>query len=266
MNAPPSRILPFVPFLSRRVILPPLFSRMHAQTPESLNVDSLNLMISDALCMVPRLTRPLTQIVADKTSGSPFFATEFLETLVNRSLLHHSESEGRWLWDEERITSSNITDNVLFLLQVKIGRLHVTIKEALKTASCFGTRIHASAIGYLAQSGGHPSIRAGMEQARREGLLVMASPSHYKFVHDKVRRGRSAGPARHDCLFWRSSPRDVIIFPEICLNPDLPRFPPRARRSRRPASTSSPPTGRARRATISPCSSSPSCRRATRTT
>lgn len=170
-------------------------SRTHT-TPESLNVDSLNLMISDALCMVPRLTRPLTRIVADKTSGSPFFATEFLETLVNRSLLHHSESESRWLWDEERITSSNITDNVLFLLQVKIGRLHVTIKEALKTASCFGTRVHTSAIGYLAESGGHPSIRAGIEQARREGLMVMAPPSHYKFVHDKVRE-RSTGPRRH---------------------------------------------------------------------
>jgi len=157
-----------------------------ALTLDGLNPEDLNVMISDTLCMFPRLCRPLSDIVFQKTKGNPFFALEFLRSLVEEGLLRHSHRVERWVWDTERIQSMDIAGNVLHLLSTKMANLSESIELALKVAACFGTSIKESVVGYLSSSSEYASIREGLERVVTEGFMVKLGSTGFKFVHENV--------------------------------------------------------------------------------
>ena len=64
-----------------------------------IDEQSVNLMISGILGIVPRLCQSLSSIVCRKTKGNPFFVQQFLRTLVDKDLLIYSLREKRWIWD-----------------------------------------------------------------------------------------------------------------------------------------------------------------------
>ena len=47
---------------------------------EGLNPKDLNVMISDALCMFPHISEPLSDITFQKTKCSPFFVLAFMRS------------------------------------------------------------------------------------------------------------------------------------------------------------------------------------------
>ncbi|KAL3822373.1 hypothetical protein ACHAXA_010851 [Cyclostephanos tholiformis] len=153
---------------------------------EGLNPKDLNTMISDALCMLPRISEPLSDIVFQKTKGNPFFALAFLRSLVDRGLLKHSTSMRTWFWDDDDVSSMDITDNVLHLLSRKLSRLSTKNQSALKVAACFGIKISAPVVSALSTNPDHSDIHNNLEQVVKEGLMIKVG-SEFKFVHDKVR-------------------------------------------------------------------------------
>jgi hypothetical protein len=68
---------------------------------EGLQPNDLNTMVSDTLCVFPRICEPLSDIVFQKTKGNPYFVVAFLRSLVDRGLLKYCVNARRWLWDEE---------------------------------------------------------------------------------------------------------------------------------------------------------------------
>ena len=46
-----------------------------------LNESDVNLLVSESLCMLPRLCRTLSEIVSRKTEGNPFFVQTFIRSL-----------------------------------------------------------------------------------------------------------------------------------------------------------------------------------------
>ena len=68
-----------------------------------LDQEDLNTMISDALCLYPRLCESLSAIVFQKTKGSPFFVLEFMQSLQSRGLLQYNFNQKRWVWNEDVI-------------------------------------------------------------------------------------------------------------------------------------------------------------------
>jgi len=153
---------------------------------EGLNSEDLNTMISDGMGMLPRICKPLSDIVFQKTKGNPFLVLQFLRSLVDEGLLEYSVQHRRWLWNQNRISSMEITGNVLHLLSSKMSSLSATIQLALKVSSCFGTKIKGSVIQYLSTYQEFSSIRNGLEQVVREGFMIKIGSSDFKFAHDKV--------------------------------------------------------------------------------
>ncbi|KAL7543351.1 hypothetical protein ACHAXR_012671 [Thalassiosira sp. AJA248-18] len=155
---------------------------------EGLNPEDLNTLVSDAMGMFPRICEPLSDIVYQKTKGNPFFVLEFLRSLVDGGLLKYNAKKRRWVWEEDRISSMDITGNVLYLLSSKMNGLSENIQSALKVAACFGIKIKESVVGYLSTDSDYSNIHDGLEQAVREGFMIkIMGTADFKFVHDKVR-------------------------------------------------------------------------------
>jgi predicted ATPase len=154
---------------------------------EGLNPNDLNTMISDALCMFPRISEPLSDIVFQKTKGNPFFVLAFMRSLVDRGLLEYSVNSRRWVWDEDDVSSMDITGNVLYLLSSKMSGLSTSTQTALKVAACFGIKTKESVVATLGIDPEHSHIRDELDQVVREGFMIKAGNSDFKFVHDKVR-------------------------------------------------------------------------------
>lgn len=152
-----------------------------------LNQEDLNTMISDALCLFPRICKPLSDIVFQKTKGNPFFALEFMESLRTRGLLRYNHQLKRWVWNESIIRSEEITDNVQYLLSSKLNGLPGNIQGLLKVLACFGTTTSEVLIGYLGETIEYSTIRDSLEHAINDGFVEKDGQSGFKFVHDKVR-------------------------------------------------------------------------------
>ena len=147
----------------------------------------LNTMISDALCLYPRICKSLSDIVFQKTKGNPFFVLEFMQSLKCRGLLQYNAHQKRWVWNEDIIRSEDITDNVLHLLSTKMNGLSDDVQTVLKVMACFGSSTNESAIGYLSKSSEYAGVRNGLEGALRDGFIVKNGDGSLQFVHDKVR-------------------------------------------------------------------------------
>jgi hypothetical protein len=154
---------------------------------EGLNPKDLNTMVSDALCVFPRISEPLSDIIYQKTKGNPFFVLAFIKSLVDRGLLEYNISVRRWVWDEDDLSSMDVTGNVLYLLTSKMSGLSTSIQSALKIAACFGSVIKESVVAALGIDPAHSDISNMLEQVVKEGFMVKIGTSDFKFVHDKVR-------------------------------------------------------------------------------
>ncbi len=153
---------------------------------EGLNRADLNTMISDALCVFPRMCESLSNIVHTKTKGNPLFVLEFLRSLVDGKLINYSLRKRRWVWDEDLIKGVEITDNVLFLLTSQMRGLPNNIQTALKVAACFGLTIEESVMSILSNSPDYTNILKDLDQLVEEGFMTKIGSSEFKFVHDKV--------------------------------------------------------------------------------
>ena len=152
-----------------------------------LDQASLNEMISDALCLYPRICKSLSDIVFQKTKGNPFFVLEFMQSLQSRGLLQYDPCLKRWVWNEDTIRAEEITGNVLHLLSSKMNQLPNDMQLLLKVMACFGTSTKESVIGYLEESSEYSEVRNGLEGAISDGFVEVYAEGYIKFVHDKVR-------------------------------------------------------------------------------
>ena len=152
-----------------------------------LDQEDLNTMISDALCLYPRICKSLSDIVFQKTKGNPFFVLEFMQSLKDRGLLQYNFHQKRWVWNEDMIRAEEITDNVLHLLSSKVNGLSYNSQMLLKVMACFGTSTNESVIGYLCESAQYSGFREWLDTAIGDGYIEKEGEGCFKFVHDKVR-------------------------------------------------------------------------------
>jgi predicted ATPase len=154
---------------------------------EGLQPNDLKIMVSDALCVFPRICEPLSDIVFQKTKGNPYFVVAFLRSLVDRGLLNYCVNARRWLWDEDDVSAMDVTGNVLHLLSFKMSSLSTSIQSALKTAACFGIKIEQCVITALSADPKHEGIQNLLEEVVNEGFMFKVGTSHFSYAHDKVR-------------------------------------------------------------------------------
>ena len=151
---------------------------------ECMNEEMLNSMVSDTLCLPPRLTKTLTHSVHHQTRGLPLYFSKLMLLLNKEGLLWLSLSKRRWEWDEEKIQSRQLPDDVASFFVSTIGKLPGASQTALSVLSCFGSRLKVSLMEILEEKLGMALIQP-LDAASDAGFVEKIDGS-YVFCHDKI--------------------------------------------------------------------------------
>jgi predicted ATPase len=151
---------------------------------DCMDEETLNTMVSETLCLFPRLTRALSSIIYHKTKGNPLFVSRLMLSLRKDGLLHPSLSRRRWEWDKEKILCQKLPDEVAEFLAHSIGVLSSDVKSSLRILSCFGASVDIAFIKTL-ETVLDRNILDGLDEALAEGLLDKTDDK-YCFSHDLI--------------------------------------------------------------------------------
>ena len=144
----------------------------------------LNTMVSETLCLLPRLTRTLSNIIFHKTKGGLLFVSRLMRSLSKEGLLRPSLSRRRWEWDKEKIECKKSPDDVAMFLKNSIRELPEHVILSLCTISCFGASQDFSFIRTLERAL-KMKLFDNLDIAVAKGLLDKIG-SQYRFSHDCI--------------------------------------------------------------------------------
>jgi predicted ATPase len=105
---------------------------------EPLTGEDLARLVVDSFHCEPERATPLACLIQQKTAGNPFFAIQFISSLVEERLVHFDYGGGRWIWDLSRIQAKGYTQNVVDLMVSKLNRLSPETQNALQLLACIG--------------------------------------------------------------------------------------------------------------------------------
>jgi predicted ATPase len=144
----------------------------------------LNDAISSLLRLPPRLTKPLTNLVHNRTQGNPLFVTQLLLSLDRDGLLVLDLDCKRWVWDEEKIFSMKLPDNIADFFCSGIRRLPSEVQSSLQSLSLFGATAKLDHIKLIEK---HFNIELvnPLHNAAKEGLVSYLNDS-FSFCHDRI--------------------------------------------------------------------------------
>ena len=86
----------------------------------TLSEAGVNEMLSFKLCLPPRYTRPLAEIVHRKTRGVAIYVIEFLCSIVRQNMVTFSVKDKRWTWNDVGIDMQVMSEGVVGLLTEKV--------------------------------------------------------------------------------------------------------------------------------------------------
>ncbi|KAL7493748.1 hypothetical protein ACHAWT_002658, partial [Skeletonema menzelii] len=149
-----------------------------------LSKGALNEMLSTTLSLLPRITRPLADILHHKTKGSPLFVKQVMMELYNQRLLSPSLPRRRWVWEADEILDMKIPEHVAAFIAKSFGRLPSEVLSALVVLSCFGASADISMMEVLEREIQEPLL-ASLDEAVGHSVLGKSNGEFY-FMHDKL--------------------------------------------------------------------------------
>ncbi|GAA5908410.1 hypothetical protein JCM6882_007929 [Rhodosporidiobolus microsporus] len=116
--------------------------------------------------------RRLSELILEKTRGSPLFVAQLLNAFNREGCFTFDFTRGQWQYDLDLIASKSVSTNVVELLQAQMQKYSVLAQEALKVAACLGNEeLQATT---LATAAGRTveELSRDLHEAVMEGLLV----------------------------------------------------------------------------------------------
>lgn len=176
---------------------------------ENLEQHDVNQLVASLLDTSPSSTIPLGEVIFQKTNGNPFFTTEFLKTLLERTLVKYNFAELQWDFDMakiQQICSTDTTDSAVRLLQDKLQSLPTQHQVLLLIAGCLGASFTKSFLEIVFENmDGCTMVGGGkidLDKANVQTILMScvdfgvldctADEEVYFFVHDLVKEAALA--------------------------------------------------------------------------
>ena len=146
--------------------------------------DTLSKVISNALCLPPRLVKSVCHILYSRTKGNALFFMQLLILLSREGLLYLDFRQKRWAWNEEKILSMKLPDNIAICLANSLGKLSAEVQIALNVLSTFGASAKLSHLELLENQLGIIIVEP-LKEAAAEGCVTNSSGT-FRFCHDRI--------------------------------------------------------------------------------
>ncbi|MEM9121120.1 MAG: AAA family ATPase [Cyanobacteria bacterium P01_F01_bin.56] len=171
-----------------------------------LGISHVNQLVAETLNCTVNLSKPLTDLVYQKTQGNPFFTTQFLQGLYADGLIQFERNKRYWECDLVRVRNAALTDDVVEFMAGRLHRLSRATQTALQLAACIGNQFDLETLAIICDAPAE-EVAADLWEALREGLILPQSQAykffqgreqtdgavdgmsiHYRFLHDRVQQ------------------------------------------------------------------------------
>jgi predicted ATPase len=161
---------------------------------KNLNVDEVHDLVTNILELDLSSTqhRSLSELIYQRTLGSPFYVIEFLdllfyEKMITRNYLIASE----WSYDIEMIRRETmIADTLVHFLLSKVQRIDTSVQETLSIAALIGFRFHSTilidALDSFHDSSTFDQSSTSLLEAQLFGFIEPLRDKYFQFKHDKI--------------------------------------------------------------------------------
>ncbi|WP_432666123.1 AAA family ATPase [Wukongibacter baidiensis] len=161
-----------------------------------LNSEDVNELVSDTLKSDVANTKELSDLIYEKTKGNPFFISEILEQLYDKSIIVFDDKQLCWRWDIEEIKNIGFTSSMAEIAVERIKGLHENTQRVLKLGSLVGNIFDYNTLLNIDKTR-QKETAEGLWNALQEGLILPLDTSYkyiqssrvnskFKFFHDKI--------------------------------------------------------------------------------
>ena len=161
--------------------------RIHDLELRPLALESVELLIADALHADRIECRPLAQLLHQQAGGNPFFLTEMLKALERSRAIAFAPDEGRWRWDIEAVRHAGLASNVVDFVLANLRRLPCATQQALRLAACIGNTFTLRTLAAIHERSLDDTAEALLAALQRQ--MIVPLNDDYKLI------GRAAGAA-----------------------------------------------------------------------
>jgi len=170
---------------------------------QNLQLSDVTEFLSDALYTDKKFIKPLAEYVYHKTDGNPIFLKQFTQALHKEGMLAFNQTEQKWVWDLEAISSLKFSDNIVDLMIAKIKRLPENTQNVLQLAACIGSNFNAEVLSVIAETPLDDVIER-LDPAIEESLILHKGNSfrysesdsrigvkqkiEFSFIHDRIQQ------------------------------------------------------------------------------
>jgi histidine kinase len=160
-------------------------------------------LLAETLLRKNEEVQNLAERMFHKTDGNPFFISEILRQLSAESIvqLELGEDEVRWVWDEDRLNSLKITDNVVDLVISRTESLSSNCLEILCAASCINKTFDFHTLQTLFPEKDRDTLANAIIEALESELIFPINENHrfiilsgislnasFCFAHDRIQQ------------------------------------------------------------------------------
>ncbi|MFA9558182.1 AAA family ATPase [Evansella sp. AB-rgal1] len=156
---------------------------------EFLSINEVEQFVADTLACDRSECRGLSQLIYQKTGGSPLYMKEMLRLLHKNQWIEFNFYSNKWTWMETEIQSIKDQEHILEYMEKKIRSLPMEDLEIMKIAACLGNQFYYSDLLHFTSSK-QQEVTKSLENSEKEGIILSLDTSNgqqcYHFFHEKI--------------------------------------------------------------------------------